>query len=174
VNCSFGQAYDRDGAKNERSFEWICHCSPDMSDGQGKVATGKDKTQMSRALTCAAFVLVACFGMALAQSTPDAYAVQTMSKRGCPGIALHIVVFDKTIKGVATTGDMNAVSRVSGTRNGLGKFDMTLTPIDPNGPKGTISGDSRSDNASIHAEISGSGCNDGPVLFESFKITPTQ
>ena len=97
-----------------------------------------------------------------------------MSKPDCPGIALHIVVVDKTINGVATTGDMNAVSRVSGTRNGVGEFDMKLTPIDPSGPKGTISGDSRADSASIHAVISGSGCNDGPVSFASFKITAAQ
>jgi hypothetical protein len=145
-----------------------------VSNGYGKVVRRKDETQMSRILACAAFVLVAYPGLALAQPDPAAYAVQTMSKPGCPGIALHIVVFDKTIKGVATPGDMNAVSRVSGTRNGVGEFNMTLTPIDPSGPKGTISGDSRADSASIHAVISGSGCNDGPVSFASFKITSAQ
>jgi hypothetical protein len=129
---------------------------------------------MSRILACAALVLVSCPGLASAQPALAAYAVQTISKPGCPGIALHIVVFDKTIKGVAANGDMNAVSRVSGTRNGVGKFEMTLTPIDPSGPKGTISGESRADNASIRAVISGSGCNDGPVSFASFQITGAQ
>ena len=129
---------------------------------------------MSRILACAAFVLASCPGLAAAQAPPAAYAVQTVSKPGCPGIALHIVVFDKTIKGVAATGDMNAMSRVSGTRNGVGKFEMALTSIDPGGPKGTISGDSRADSASIRAVISGSGCNDGPVSFASFQITGAQ
>jgi hypothetical protein len=66
---------------------------------------------------------------------------------------------------------MKGVSRVVGTRNGVGHFDMTLEPIDPTGPKGRIVGDSTVTTDQIRAVLKGEGCNDGPLRINTLKIT---
>jgi hypothetical protein len=126
---------------------------------------------MHKLLLGAASMLVFSSALAFAQSTPLVYAIQTRAKNGCPGIALHLDVYAKTIKGFAASGDMNAMSTVTGTRNGLGHFDMTMTPVSPDGPKGTIIGDANQQNTTIRARISGSGCSDGPISITSLRIT---
>jgi len=129
---------------------------------------------MHKLMLGAASMLVFSSALAFAQSMPLVYAVQTKPKNGCPGIALHLNVYAKTIKGFAASGDMNAMSSVTGTRNGLGHFDMTMTPISPDGPKGTISGDANQQSTAIRARISGSGCADGPISITSLRITNAQ
>ena len=129
---------------------------------------------MQKLLLGTTSMLIFSSALAFAQSMPLVYAVRTSPKNGCPGIALHLNVYGKTIKGFAATGDMNAMSSVTGTRNGVGHFDMTMTPISPDGPKGTISGDANPQSTAIRARVSGSGCADGPISITSLHITNAQ
>jgi hypothetical protein len=106
-----------------------------------------------------------------AQPAPLVYVVHNAPRPGCPGLVLHFRTADKSITGFASYDDMKGVSRITGTRNGIGHFTMTLNPIDPTGPKGTIVGDARSDNAEIHSVLKGEGCNDGPLKIQTITIT---
>ena len=106
-----------------------------------------------------------------AQQMPLVYVVHDAPRPGCPGLVLHLRVDAKTISGFASYDDMKSVSRVVGTRNGVGHFDMTLEPIDPNGPKGRIVGDSNTSNAEIRSVLKGEGCNDGPLRINTIRIT---
>jgi hypothetical protein len=121
------------------------------------------------------FALVAVGAMAAlparAQQFPLAYVVDNAPRPGCPGLVLHLRVDPKTISGFASYSDMKGVSRVVGTRNGVGHFDMTLEPIDPTGPKGRIVGDSTVTTDQIRAVLKGEGCNDGPLRINTLKIT---
>jgi hypothetical protein len=108
---------------------------------------------------------------AQAQQTPLVYVVHNAPRPGCPGLVLHFRADPKTISGFASYDDMKGVSRIVGTRNGLGHFSMTLEPIDPSGPKGTIVGDASTNNADIRSILKGEGCNDGPLRIATINIT---
>jgi hypothetical protein len=121
-------------------------------------------------LAAAAIGTTAATG-AQAQTKPLIYIVHNAPRPGCPGLVLHFRVADKSIAGFASYYDMKGVSRIAGTRNGVGHFEMTLDPIDPTGPKGTIVGDARTDNAEIRSVLKGEGCNDGPLRIRTIRIT---
>ena len=126
-----------------------------------------------RSLVLAAIVATAATTAAQAQQ-PLAYVVHAAPRPGCPGLVLDFTTDNKSITGFASYHDMKAMSRIVGTRNGVGHFEMTLTPIDPTGPKGTIVGDANSQNASIRAVLKGQGCNDGPLRIDAINITDTK
>jgi hypothetical protein len=106
-----------------------------------------------------------------AQTKALIYVVHNAPRPGCPGLVLHFRAADKSIAGFASYDDMKGMSRIVGTRNGLGHFEMTLDPVDPTGPKGRIVGDARTDNAEIHSVLKGEGCNDGPLRIRTITIT---
>ena len=121
-------------------------------------------------LMLAAIVATAATTAAQAQM-PLAYVVHTAPRPGCPGLVLDFTTDNKSITGFASYHDMKAMSRIVGTRNGVGHFDMTLTPIDPAGPKGTIVGDANSQSAAIRSRLKGEGCNDGPLTIDTINVT---
>lgn len=123
-----------------------------------------------RSLMLAAIVATAATTAAQAQQ-PLAYVVHTAPRPGCPGLVLDFTTDNKSISGFASYNDMKAMSRIVGTRNGVGRFEMTLTPIDPTGPKGTIVGDANSQNTSIRSVLKGEGCNDGPLRIDTINVT---
>jgi hypothetical protein len=108
---------------------------------------------------------------AQAQQMPLVYVVHDAPRPGCPGLVLHFTASDRSIAGFASYDDMKGVSRIVGTRNGLGHFDMTLHPIDPTGPKGRIVGDASDNNDAIRSVLKGEGCNDGPLRIQTISIT---
>ena len=108
---------------------------------------------------------------AQAQPMPLDYMVHAAPRPGCPGLVLDFTTSGKSITGFASYNDMKAVSRIVGTRNGVGHFDMTLDPIDPTGPKGRIVGDASNSGPAIRAVLKGEGCNDGPLRIQTIKVT---
>jgi hypothetical protein len=122
----------------------------------------------------ALMLATAAMGIAMAaqaQQYPLIYVVHDAPRPGCPGLVLHLRVDPKTIAGFASYDDMKGVSRVVGTRNGVGHFDMTLEPIDPTGPKGRIVGDTNTRQTEIRSVLKGEGCNDGPLRINTITIT---
>jgi hypothetical protein len=131
---------------------------------------------MSRRILESLLIAVAAMGATAATAAPPpamplVYVVHDAPRPGCPGLVLHFRVADKTIAGFASYDDMKGMSRIVGTRNGIGHFEMNLTPIDPAGPKGTIVGDARAENNEIRSVLKGEGCNDGPLRIQTISIT---
>ena len=108
---------------------------------------------------------------ARAQPMPLVYIVHDAPRPGCPGLVLDFTTSGKSITGFASYNDMKAVSRIVGTRNGVGHFDMTLTPIDPAGPKGRIVGDANNSTTDVRSVLKGEGCNDGPLKIQTISVT---
>src|SRR4051794_18907808 len=115
-------------------------------------------------LLAGALILGGSFNVALAQGGggyAGSWVVHTPDKPNCPGIDLHVARNGSELGGTASTGSGKQVSRVAGTIDGSSAFKMTMTPIDPNGPKGTIQGKSEPEAGVLTATIAGSGCTDG-------------
>ncbi len=125
---------------------------------------------LGRTLILAAMAVTAA-ATVQAQQMPLVYVLHDAPRPGCPGLVLHLRVDARTITGFASYDDMKGMSRVVGTRNEVGHFNMTLKPIDPTGPKGTIEGDSNNQSAAIRSVLKGAGCNDGPLTINTLSIT---
>ena len=111
--------------------------------------------------------------LALAQGTSMTGArgnwmVHTPSKAGCPGLVLHVMRDGNDLKGFAATGDMAAMSRLTGTIDDKQQFTITMTPVDGKGPVGTITGSRSSSDGWLLAQVKGSGCTDGPLKIQTY------
>jgi hypothetical protein len=114
----------------------------------------------------------ATLSLALAQGTSMTGAtgnwmIHTPSRAGCPGLVLHVVRDGNSLKGFAATGDMTAMSRLTGTIDDRQQFSITMTPVDGKGPQGTITGSRNSSDGWLLAQVKGSGCTDGPLKIET-------
>jgi hypothetical protein len=111
--------------------------------------------------------------LALAQGTsmtgaPGNWMIHTPSKTGCPGLVLHVMRDSNDLKGFAATGDMAAMSRLTGTIDAKQQFTITMTPVDGKGPVGTITGSRSQSDGWLLAEVKGSGCTDGPLKIMTY------
>ncbi len=96
--------------------------------------------------------------------TPRSTVSWTVSTRGtaaCPALSLHLVRNEGSVVGIAATGDQLAMSRVAGTADGKGGFQLTVTPVEVSGPKGTINGTVDFTKRWIDSRLTGFGCHDG-------------
>ena len=114
---------------------------------------------------------------ALAQGTSmtgatDNWMIHTPSRTGCPGLVLHVVRDGNNLKGFAATGDMAAMSRLTGTIDDRQQFTLTMTPVDGKGPQGTITGSRNASDGWLLAQVKGSGCTDGPLKIETYVPYP--
>ena len=112
-------------------------------------------------------------GMALAQGPsmtggPGNWMVHTASKAGCPGLVLHVMRDGNDLKGFAATGDMAAMSRLTGAIDAKQQFTITMTPVDGKGPVGTITGSRNQSDGWLLAQVKGSGCTDGQLKIETY------
>lgn len=119
----------------------------------------------------------ATLSLALAQGTSMTGAtgnwmIHTPSRAGCPGLVLHVVRDGNNLKGFAATGDMAAMSRLTGTIDDRQQFSITMTPVDGKGPQGTITGSRNSSDGWLLAQVKGSGCTDGPLKIETYVPYP--
>jgi len=95
------------------------------------------------------------------------WTVHTASKAGCPGLVLHVQRDGNTLKGMAATGDMAGMSRLTGTIDANDQFTMTMTQVDGKGPQGTITGSRSKSDGWLVAQVKGSGCTDGTIKIET-------
>jgi hypothetical protein len=58
---------------------------------------------------------------------------------------------------------MSGMSRLTGSIDASGQFTITMTQVDGKGPQGTITGSHDPSNGVFLAQVSGSGCTDGPL-----------
>ena len=119
----------------------------------------------------------ATLSFALAQGTSMTGAtgnwmIHTPSRAGCPGLVLHVIRDGNNLKGFAATGDMAAMSRLTGTIDDRQQFSITMTPVDGKGPQGTITGSRNSSDGWLLAQVKGSGCTDGPLKIETYVPYP--
>jgi hypothetical protein len=103
----------------------------------------------------------ATVGLALAQGTSMSGAtgnwmIHTPSRAGCPGLVLRVVRDGSNLKGFAATGDMAAMSRLTGTIDDRQQFTLTMTPVDGKGPQGTITGSRNASDGWLLAQVKGS------------------
>jgi hypothetical protein len=126
-----------------------------------------------RMIATVALAYSTTLGLALAQGTsmtgaPGNWEVHTASKAGCPGLVLHIQRDGNNLKGFAATGDMAAMSRLTGTINANQQFTIAMTPVDGKGPQGTIAGSRNQSDGWLLAQLTGSGCTDGPLKIRTY------
>jgi hypothetical protein len=126
----------------------------------------------SRTIVAAVLACSSTFSVALAQGTmtgaPGNWTVHTAPKPGCPGIALQVRRDGNNLKGFAETGDMEGVSRLTGTIDADERFTITITQVDGKGPQGTITGSRNPSDGWLVAQVTGSGCTDGPLKIMTF------
>ena len=111
--------------------------------------------------------------LALAQNTsmtgaPGNWMIHTPARAGCPGLVLNVLRDGNNLKGYAATGDMAAMSRLSGTIDARQQFTLTMTPVDGKGPQGTITGSRSPSDGWLLAQVKGSGCTDGPLKIQTY------
>jgi len=99
---------------------------------------------------------------------PGNRRVHTASKAGCPGLSLQVRRDGNNLKGVATTGDMAGMSRLTGTIDANQQFTLAMTPVDGKGPQGTITGSRNASDGWLVAQVKGSGCTDGALKIETY------
>lgn len=61
---------------------------------------------------------------------PGNWMIHTPAKAGCPGLVLHVMRVGNDLKGFAATGDMAAMSRLTGTIDDRQQFMITMTAVD--------------------------------------------
>jgi hypothetical protein len=125
-----------------------------------------------RVISVAALACSATPNTALAQAPtmmgePDNWMVTTPSTGACLGLVLQVIRYGNNLRGFAATGDMTGMSRLTGSIDANGQFTITMTQVDGKGPQGTITGGRDPSNGGFLAQVSGSGCTDGPL-----KIVP--
>jgi hypothetical protein len=96
------------------------------------------------------------------------WTVHTASKAGCPGIALQVRRDGNNMNGFAETGDMAGSSRLTGTIDANQHFTITMMQADDKGPKGTITGSRNGSGGWLVAQVTGSGCTDGPLKIMTY------
>ena len=121
--------------------------------------------------------LGATLNLALAQNTsmtggPGNWMIHTPPRAGCPGLVLNVLRDGNNLKGYAATGDMAAMSRLTGTIDARQQFTLTMTPVDGKGPQGTITGSRNSSDGWLLAQVKGSGCTDGPLKIQTYVPYP--
>jgi hypothetical protein len=117
--------------------------------------------------------LGATFNPALAQNTgmtgaPGNWMIHTPTRAGCPGLVLNVLRDGNNLKGYAATGDMAAMSRLTGNIDDRQQFTLTMTPVDGKGPQGTITGSRNPSDGWLLAQVKGSGCTDGPLKIKTY------
>src|SRR5215218_3164490 len=100
-----------------------------------------------RAFSLAASLLVASgTGAAFAQgANMGAWDIRRPDKPGCPGFTLQIARTGNVLAGSAWSGgtqvgEMPKISKVAGTIDGGGNYNLTITPVDTGAPQGKITG----------------------------------
>jgi hypothetical protein len=144
-------------------------------------------TKILTFVAATALVTAAAVGSAFAQGQaksdypvgtggwPGSWDVRTNASANCPSMNMHIVRSrsDNKLTGVASTGDMTAFSRISGTVDrDKGVFNLDVTPVESAGPKGTVSGTVDSVTNMINAKLSGFGCQDRQIRIRYTEPDP--
>jgi hypothetical protein len=100
---------------------------------------------------------------------PGNWMVHTPAKAGCPGLVLHVMRDGNDLKGFAATGDMAAMSRLTGAIDAKQQFTITMTPVDGKGPVGTITGSRNQSDGWLLAQVKVAGC-DGPLKILTYVL----
>lgn len=100
-------------------------------------------------------------GAAFAQGSEFSYPGQTPPMgKSCPSIGYAFRGFSATPIGYVWFGDASGISKVSGTADmKTGRFALTLTSLDGNGPTGTAEGEKDPHTGVVTAELKGPGCS---------------
>jgi hypothetical protein len=96
------------------------------------------------------------------------WIVTTPSTSACLGLVLQVIRYGNDLKGFAATGDMAGMSRLTGSIDASGQFTITMNQVDGKGPQGTITGTRDPSNGAFQAQVSGSGCTDGPLRIAPY------
>jgi hypothetical protein len=92
----------------------------------------------------------------------DGYA-SFPDKPGCPGFSVHFARTGNVLSGTAMRDGINKLSTLSGSVDGLNRFQASLTPVDAGGPIGKVSGVIAPAAGVATGTITDAGCNNGPV-----------
>jgi hypothetical protein len=123
-----------------------------------------------RTFSLAASLIVAGgTGVVFAQgANMGAWDIRRPDKPGCPGFTIQIARTGNQLAGSAWSGGTEVgeepkLSKVRGTIDGGGNYNLTITPVDPGAPQGKITGQANVDAGYIQSTMTGSGCHDGTM-----------
>lgn len=101
-------------------------------------------------------------GAALTQASGRNAYYQGVSRNSpqCPAIHYLLRELSDTPVGYVWFGDASGMSKATGTMDlQSGRFHLTLTPLDGDGPKGEVTGVKERFTGTVTAELQGPGCS---------------